>query len=413
MTTATRDLSARATYERGGALSAPRVPGERIASIDIVRGIVMIMMAIDHVRVYAGVPAGGPTAGVFFTRWITNFVAPAFAFLAGTGAYLYGRRVKDRGELAQHLATRGIMLVLLELTFLRFAWTFNFDYAHYVLAGVIWMLGWCMVLLAGMVWMPVAAIGAIGVAIIALHNVADLFAPTIIPVVSKSASAWFWQILYYGGPVQLGAHGPVFAVLYSLIPWIGVMAAGYAFGTVTKLTPERRARVCYAIGFGALALFLALRGFDHYGDPRHWSTGNSHMPAFFRFLNTAKYPASLSFLLMTLGPLFIAIPLAEHARGAVAKVLNTFGRVPLFFYMLHIPTIHLAAAIVSIIRQGHVETWLFANHPMMQPEPPPGYEWSLGLLYVVWALVIAALYFPCRWYARAKAERRRAWMSYV
>jgi uncharacterized membrane protein len=389
-------------------------PSSRIASLDIVRGLVMILMAIDHVRVYAGVPAGGPTASVFFTRWITNFVAPAFAFLAGTGAYLYGRRAGSRGELAKYLATRGVLLVLLELTFLRFAWTFNFDYAHYSLAGVIWMLGWCMVMMAGLIWLPTAIVGAIGIAMIAGHNVIDLFASSIGPALEHGAAGWVVRVLYFGGPVEIGASGATLMVLYSLVPWIGVMAVGYAFGTVMLMERERRNRICLQLGFGAIALFLVLRGVDVYGDPNHWRvTGPAHLPTLFRFLNTNKYPASFLFLLMTLGPMFVAIALADRASGKVSDVLSTYGRVPMFYYLLHIPTIHFAALLVSLARQGSIDPWLFGNHPAFIGPPPLGYRWSLTLLYAVFAGVVIALYFPCRWYARVKASRRDSWLRYL
>src|SRR5882762_7868728 len=176
----------------------------RIHSIDITRGVVMVLMAIDHVRVYAGVPAGGPRPGVFFTRWITNFVAPAFAFLSGTSAYLLGRRLGSKRALSKYLVTRGLILVLLELTVIRVAWTFNFDFGHYLLAGVIWMLGWCMVLMAALVWLPTVAIGVFGVAVIFLHNLMDFMSPATGEQLSQSSLAWLWQILYFGGPIQLG-----------------------------------------------------------------------------------------------------------------------------------------------------------------------------------------------------------------
>ena len=242
----------------------------RITSIDIIRGAVMVLMAIDHVRVFSGVPAGGPTPGVFFTRWVTNFCAPAFIFLAGTAAFLHGEKLRgDRGALARFLLTRGAWLVLLELTVLRFAWTFNFDYGHYLLAGVIWVIGWCMILMAALVYLPIAAIGAIGVAIIALH---DLVGAPVAQALGRMTSPWLAQILYFGGDISLGGgeNGPQLAVLYSIIPWIGVMAAGYAFGRVMTMESERRRRLCFAVGAGAMVAFLVLRGFNIYGDPRPW-----------------------------------------------------------------------------------------------------------------------------------------------
>ena len=386
----------------------------RIRSIDVTRGVAMVLMAIDHVRVYAGVPPGGPRPGVFFTRWVTNFVAPAFAFLSGTSAYLLGQKLGDRKALSRYLVTRGLILVVLELTIIRIAWTFNFDFGHYLLAGVIWMLGWCMVLLAAIVWLPIPAIGAFGVGVIALHNLMDFMSETTRSGLEQSSLAWLWQILYFGGPIQLGQNGPTLMVLYSIVPWIGVVAAGYAFGAVITLEARRRDRICLAIGASAIVLFLLLRTIDVYGDPRHWHvTEPTQMPTLFRFINTTKYPASLQFLLMTLGPAILLVPLAERARGKIGEIFATFGRVPMFYYLIHIPAIHLAAVIVSLVREGNVEPWLFANHPMMNPPPPDGYMWRLSLLYAVFIVVVAMLYFPCRWYARRKATAPAPWMRYI
>jgi len=460
---------------------APRRPGHlpasgsRVGSIDIIRGAVMVLMAIDHVRVFSGVPAGGPTPGVFFTRWVTHFCAPAFIFLAGTSAFLYGEKVRDRGTLARFLLTRGAWLVLLELTVLRFAWTFNFDYAHYALAGVIWVIGWCMILMAALVYLPVAAIGAIGVAIIALHNITDFYTVPLVRAASTSSLSWLWQTLYFGGKIALsagGEDGPQLAVLYSIIPWIGVMAAGYAFGQVVRFDAARRRRVCFALGGGAIAAFLVLRGFNLYGDPRPWgdaarraaaqklaapqAAGRAaptapdrtpttpspvtpqpnanagqptappqpsgtvaprrvppRTPPLLQFLGTNKYPASLLFLLMTLGPTILLIPLLERARGPVARVLTVFGRVPFFYYVLHIPLIHLIFVLLSIVRFGTVIPWMTTNHPMFVPPPPPGYTYSLTALYAITLLVVSALYFPCRWFAELKAGRTERWLSYL
>jgi uncharacterized membrane protein len=407
----------------------------------------MVLMAIDHVRVYAGVPAGGPWPGVFFTRWVTNFCAPAFLFLAGTAAFLHGEKIRDRGALARFLVTRGAWLVLLELTVLRFAWTFNFDYAHYTLAGVIWVIGWCMMLMAGLVYLPIVAIGTIGVAIIALHNLTDAYAAQLDQSLGGSSFGWLYQLLYRAGSISLGGgnDGAQLAVLYSIIPWIGVMAAGYAFGPVMRLDAARRRRVCLALGGGAIAAFLILRGFNIYGDPRPWgqssavgqprtaspnavtpspATGGAppagasrralpRMPAALQFLNTAKYPASLLFLLMTLGPTVLLIPLLERAHGPVARVLTVFGRVPLFYYMLHIPLIHLIFVGLSILRYGSVIPWMTANHPMFIPPAPPGYMYSLSALYAITALTVVILYFPCRWFAALRSRRKDPWLSYL
>ena len=447
----------------------PRGIGGRIGSIDIIRGAVMVLMAIDHVRVFAGVPAGGPTPGLFFTRWITHFCAPAFIFLAGTAAFLHGRKLGDRGALARFLLTRGAWLVLLELTVLRFSWTFNFDYAHYVLAGVIWVIGWCMILMAGLIYLPVAVTGAIGMAIIVGHNITDAFAQQLSQTLGQSDSAWLWQILYFAGNVSLGGGEdvPQLAVLYSIIPWIGVMAAGYAFGTVMLMSAERRRRLCFGIGGAAIAAFLVLRGFNVYGDPRPWgdaarrvaderaaaqraaaeraapqpapnaapapsATGTAapgqpagtagaaprrppppRTPAYLQFLGTAKYPASLLFLLMTLGPTILALPLLERAGGPVARVLTVFGRVPFFYYVLHIPLIHLIFVGLSVARFGSVIPWMTANHPMFVPPPPEGYTYSLLALYAITVVAVAILYVPCRWFAELKARRRDPWLSYL
>jgi uncharacterized membrane protein len=404
------------------------------------RGVVMVLMAIDHVRVYSGVPAGGPSPGVFFTRWVTHFCAPAFVFFAGTSAFLHGRSWRPalagpqvrlppprsalrRGtpkqseggkadsapvlqqSLERYLLTRGLLLVLLELTVIRIAWTFNLDFANYILAGVIWMIGWCLILLALMLRLPIGVVATIGAAIVAGHNLVDSRLQQLIPAAQASRVFWLWRILYFWPTA--GGDGP-FVVLYSLIPWIGVMALGYAFGAVMTLEPARRRRICAWLGLAATAAFVALRATRLYGEPRPWNGASA-----LGFLNTTKYPASLQFLLMTLGPTIALLPLAERARGTLTNALAVFGRVPLFYYLLHIPVIHAAALIVSVVREGRVNPWLFANHPMMNPPPPPGYMWSLPLLYLVFAIVIALLFLPCRWYANVRLRHRHAWMRYL
>jgi uncharacterized membrane protein len=394
-------------------------PGHRIASLDVIRGAVMILMALDHVRVYisgAGVnptDLGATTVPLFLTRWITHVVAPAFLFLAGTGTFLHAQKLGRRRALARFLAVRGVWLVLIELTVVRLAWTFNVDYAHYLLAGVIWMIGWCMVLMAPLVLLPIEAVGAFGLAIIFGHNLLDGLLPRLAPAIQASHWTWLLQILYLGGPVHVGRAGPVLAVLFSIVPWVGVMAAGYAFGPVMRWEPPRRRRISLYVGLGAVALFLVLRGFNLYGNTPAWSVQRTPAFTVLSFLNTRKYPASLLFLLMTLGPTIALIPALEGARGVVARVCTTLGRVPFFYYVLHIPTIHLAAVILSLVRYGSVIPWLTDNQPMMAPEAPEGYGYGLPVVYLVTAIVVAVLYVPCRWFATVKARRTSPWLSYL
>jgi uncharacterized membrane protein len=249
----------------------------------------------------------------------------------------------------------------------------------------------------------VAAVAGLGVATIGLHNLMDL-----VPQDGRPTGV-VWQVLYGGGPI--GGEGGVLFVLYSLVPWVGVMAAGYGFGAIVLLEPARRRRLCLAIGLGATALFVVLRLLNGYGNPSPW--GGGRMPAILSFLNPAKYPASLDFLLMTLGPTIALVPLLEGARDALSRVLAVFGRVPLFYYLLHIPLIHALAIGVSLARSGAVDPWLFGNHPAMIGPPREGYTWSLGLLHLVWLLSVVLLYFPSRWYAERKLAGGAGWMRYL
>lgn len=375
----------------------------RYRSLDILRGAVMVLMAIDHVRVYSGMPAGGTTAGIFFTRWITHYCAPAFVFLAGTAAFFYGRKTGSRSRLAQYLVTRGLFLVLLELTLIRLGWTFNLDLDRFMLAGVIWMLGWCMVLLAVCVWWRPAVVGFLGLAIIAGQH---LFAylPGLVPASSRETFRWFWDFFYPSGSED---HAGI-AILYVLIPWIGVMMTGYGFGTILLMEPARRRKVCYWIGLSAIGLFLVIGSVLVLRKPVTTRTP----PFLFRLLNQQKYPPSILYLLMTLGPLIALVPRAEKVKGWMADKLEVVGRVPLFYYFLHIPLIHVSALIMNMIKYGSVHSGWYDTAPFTNM--PPEYRWGLPLLYLVYVLDVCLLYVACRWYGRYKfSHPEKRWLKYL
>jgi uncharacterized membrane protein len=389
------------TVAEGTAVSRSRVV-PRVASLDILRGAVMVLMAIDHVRVYSGVPAGGPTAGVFLTRWVTHFCAPVFVFLAGTSAFLHLRALGQTRALARFLVTRGIMLVVLELTLIRTAWTFNVDYSGLILAGVIWMLGWCMVMLAALIWLPTWVIGVVGLVLVG--------GQPLLPAIAQStgpATQWLWQFIYLGGEVRLAEGGPTITVLYTLVPWVGVMALGYACGAIVVMESTARNRLLLAIGTAATALFLVAGGVMVF----RGSGSDDGMPLIFQLLNQRKYPASVLFLLMTLGPSIALLPLAERAWRPIKDALTVFGRVPLFYYLLHIPLIHATALVVWYLRDGTAGAERFATAPYVFIPPPQ--QWSLPLLYLVFAIDVALLYVACRWYAHVKATHPSRWMRYI
>ncbi|HEU5042099.1 MAG TPA: heparan-alpha-glucosaminide N-acetyltransferase domain-containing protein, partial [Gemmatimonadales bacterium] len=332
---------------RAAAATGPRP--ERMRGPDILRGAVILLMVIDHVRWFLSDARFDPTdptlttPGLFFTRWITHFCAPVFMLLAGAGARLSLARGRSRRDLARYLLTRGLWLLLLEVTVARFGWQFNLDYG-YTGALVFWALGWSMIALAGLVLLPRGAIAAVAFGMILGHNLFDRVEPA-----AWGAWSWLWTVLHAPGNVAL-APGVQLFVLYPLVPWIGVMAAGYLFGAVLELPAERRDRALVRLGLGLTAAFAGLRLLNGYGDPAPWSSQSSWWRTALSFLNTTKYPASLLFLLMTLGPAIAVLPRLDRLRGPIAEAVRTLGRVPLFFWLLHVPVIHLVALALSLSR---------------------------------------------------------------
>ncbi|HWE40803.1 MAG TPA: heparan-alpha-glucosaminide N-acetyltransferase domain-containing protein [Isosphaeraceae bacterium] len=388
----------------GGAVKA----GGRLASVDVLRGLVMVVMVLDHTRDFFTDTGLNPTdperAGValFLTRWVTHFCAPVFVFLAGTGAYLHGLRT-SRAQLAVFLATRGAWLIVLELTVVKFGLLFRPEPGLW-LGIVLWAIGWSMIALAVVVFLPTPVVAAFGVAMIALHNLADGVDPT-----SLGRLGAFWIVLHQRGFVNLPGGVNLF-VLYPLVPWVGVMAAGYGLGPAFLLEPGRRRRLFATLGLTLTAAFVALRWINRYGDPTPWVVGSSSEATVLSFLNCEKYPPSLLFLLMTLGPAILALSPFDREPGPVGRRLATLGRVPLFFYVLQWYVIHgLALAIAA--GRGQPTAWLFArNGP---PQPPPECQYSLPVVYLLWATVVVLLFLPCRRFAELKRRRRDAWLSFL
>ncbi|MFN8335397.1 MAG: heparan-alpha-glucosaminide N-acetyltransferase domain-containing protein [Cyclobacteriaceae bacterium] len=378
-------------------------PPSRIQSLDLLRGLVMVLMAIDHVRVYSGLPAGGPEFGIFFTRWITHFCAPAFAFFAGTSAFLYGQKLNDYRKLATWLITRGILLIVLELTVIRFFWAFNIS-SDFMLAGVIWMLGWCMVLLAPFIRMKPKWAVITGVAIVLLQSLFGLV-PLLLPESAQLGFAKIWSFVY--PPAVEGAYFQNFQILYSIVPWIGVMLAGYGFGAIFHLDEKKRNKLCLIIGLSMTLVFLVIGSLFLVLNPNP-----APAPFIMKLLSQQKYPASTLFLLMTLGPMIALIPWAQSAKGRFSEILVVIGRVPFFYYLAHILVIHLSALAVQLILHGTIHSEWFVTAPYVFVEET--YRWSLPLLYLVFILDVVMLYFLCRWYAGYKASHpEKGWLKYV
>jgi uncharacterized membrane protein len=399
----------------------------RLESIDLIRGGVMVVMVLDHSRDFVHNVAfkfdptdlTQTTTLLFLTRWITHFCAPTFVFLAGVSACLQRARGATTGELSRFLFTRGLWLVVLEFTAVRVGTWFNLDYAFLGVMQVIWALGVSMVVLAGLVHLPVTAIATFGVGMIALHNLLDGIhvqgwqGPGS-PV--PGAAARLWMILHQGNEFfpLFTWPGPVVLLIYPLVPWIGVMAAGYAFGRVYDLEAPRRRRVLLQTGSALVVAFVVMRGLNIYGDPAPWRVQPSAVFTLLSFVNTTKYPPSLLFLLMTLGPMLLALAWLEPRRttNRAARALVTFGRVPLFFYLLQWPLAHAAAIAVSLFA-GKDVGYYFTSPPAFFTDLPPNAGFELGMVYLCWAAVVVVLYFLCRWYADVKRRYPASVLRYL
>ena len=404
-------MSASATLTPRLAAAPARPPADstrrRIDSVDVVRGLAMILMALDHTRDFFGSRAdptnvATTTAALFFTRWITHVCAPTFFLLTGSGAALSLGR-KTTAELSRFLVTRGVWLIALEVVVVRcLALQFNVDY-RVTLLEVIWALGWAMIALAGFVWLPRAAIAIVSIAMIVGHNALDGV---------QSPNPW-WVFLHRPGFLVAPPGRVVFAA-YPIVPWIGVTAIGFVLGAIYRWDAARRRALLLRLGIALPSAFLILRFLNVYGDPFRWSSQPQRMRTLIAFLDATKYPPSLLFLLMTLGFTMLGLYAFDGGVPRWMAPATTFGRVPLFYFIVHLSVIHLLVVAVGYARYGSIH-WFF-NSPSLDKYPfemPPGWGYSLPFSYMMWAVVVLALYPVCAWFARVKARSRSPWLSYV
>jgi uncharacterized membrane protein len=396
----------------------------RIDSIDILRGVVMVIMALDHVRdffhkvvVEAGSElATGPTdlntttPVLFFTRWITHFCAPIFVFLAGSSAYLLGLK-KSKRELSSFLIKRGIWLLIVEMVIITLGWTFNPLYNVFILQ-VIWAIGWSLVILGLLVYLPFKIIFIIGIIIVFGHNLLDY------PAISKELKGgWLPDMLYFAQFSFYNVFGDHFIlIVYAFLPWTGLMLLGYCFGKLFRpgADPVRRKKILWQLGAGLLLLFTVLRLINHYGDPVPWSAHpRGAVFTFLSFININKYPPSLDFLCVTIGGGMLMLALLEGKRNTITNFFRVYGRVPMFYYILHFYLIHLLV-VIGFFQQG------YSTSQIVSPDTPflfrpNDFGYNLGIVYLVWILVVLLLYPLCKKYDRYKTANagRKWWLSYL
>jgi uncharacterized membrane protein len=408
------------------AAGGPYVPGPatriRLGSIDWLRGLVMIVMVLDHTRdfVHAGGLTSDPTnlanttPMLFMTRWVTHYCAPIFVFLAGVGAYLQQSRGMSTRELSRFLVTRGLWLIVLEATVIRITTWFNVDYSYLMTLQVIWTLGVSMIVLAALVHLPLGAIASIGLAMVVLHNAFDGI--RVMSWQGPTLPAKLWIVLHQ--PAEFfpifGDGSPVVFVVYPLVPWIGVIALGYVCGAVYTLEPERRRTLLLRLGWALIVAFVVIRATNLYGDPRPWSSQSSVLFSVFSFVNTTKYPVSLLYLLMTIGPALLALAWFETRRSLsrAEQIVTRVGRVPLFFYLWQWVLAHGLAVVLSAAA-GKGLAWYFMSPPAIFTAVPADAGFDLPVVYLCWAAVLAILIPLSLWFSRVKERNPAWWLKYL
>jgi uncharacterized membrane protein len=390
----------------------------RLGAIDALRGAVMIVMALDHTRDFFHYSATHfsptdltqTTPVLFLTRWITHFCLPVFMFSAGMGAFLFGQRNRTKWQLSWFLFSRGIWFIFLELVVMQFSYDFTFSSQLIFLLLILWIFGVCMIALSVLVHIPVRLLAGLSIAAIVLHNLLDR-----INAASFGAAAWVWKLIHEPGIFTVAGR-PVLTI-YPILPWVAVMSAGYCFGRVFLLEKPQRRRLMLQLGLAMTCAFVVLRAINLYGDPFPWTYQKSVIFTVLSFLNCTKYPGSLDFLLMTLGPAILLLAYFDGMNLRDTNPLIVFGRVPLFYFVLHFYLIHTFEVLAGFLRYGSSAAHFIFNPPpaLLGPQAlfPPDFGYSLLVTYGVWLLVVVVLYPLCRWFAKFKATRRDWWLSYL
>jgi len=388
---------------------------KRISSIDILRGAIMLIMALDHVRDFFHhvSPTSDPTDMatttpiLFFTRWITHFCAPTFVFLSGVSAHLAGTR-RTKAELSDFLIKRGLWLVFVEVAILTFAFSLNPFYNVFILQ-VLWAIGFSMILLGLVVRAPLAVIGVLGGLIFFCHDILDY---VTFPKTGLTSSLDNLFLMARGSVISLGANRFAFD-LYAIIPWTGVMFLGFVFGKLytPSFDAQKRKKILRYTGFGVLALFLALRIINKYGDPNPWGVQRDGVYTFLSFLNVSKYPPSLLYSCMTIGTSLVILSFIENIQNKFTDILIIYGNVPFFYYVLHFYLIRTFDVILFFASGYHANQIITPNSPFLFRPADMGF--NLFGVYLVWLLVIVILYFPCRWFSKYKKTHHQWWLSYL
>jgi uncharacterized membrane protein len=391
----------------------------RIESIDVLRGLVMIIMALDHTRDFFHQPAfvddplnfATTTPILFFTRWITHFCAPVFVFLAGTSAFFQSSR-KSTPELSKFLMSRGLWLVMVEVVVINFATTFD---PNYTVIGLqtIWSIGISMIILGLVIRMPFPAILATGLIIVFGHNALDFYEQQF---PANHSYNIVYSFLHHQGFYPLGG-GHSLLIFYPFLSWAGLMMLGYCFGKLfTKYEGAERKKVLTRLGVGIILFFIALRATNLYGDASHWSVQKNAAFTIMSFVNTVKYPPSLLYMCMTIGPAILFVAWWANVKNGITKFITVYGRVPFFYYVLHFFLLHLLCMAAFFMRghalsEGIPTVAQRSNAPFNFVVPGEGY--SLLVVYFVWLFVVVALYPLCKWFSDYKLTHKQWWLSYL